>query len=155
MMVKPCYKRLFDTGALGNERHMLHECPALADLRQEFSRRYTSIQVYTCTVLDMQGTFEHWPSTIHNGKDQEQLLQALCLLSASSQICRNPGNIPYAYVGHKIQPSIGWACIGPHVDAPYMPTRPVLIRTASSAMPLASRLSVQRADGWTLGASSL
>ena len=29
--------RLCHTGALGDERHMLLECPALADLREEYS----------------------------------------------------------------------------------------------------------------------
>ena len=36
----PCHRRvcrLCHTGALGDERHMLLECPALADLRDEFS----------------------------------------------------------------------------------------------------------------------
>ena len=35
----PCHRsvcRLCHTGALGDERHMLLECPALADLRDEF-----------------------------------------------------------------------------------------------------------------------
>ena len=36
----PCHKRvssLCHIGALGDERHMLLECPAFADLRNEFS----------------------------------------------------------------------------------------------------------------------
>ena len=40
--------RLCHTGALGDERHMLLECPALADLRDEFS-------VINCRVLRCNG----------------------------------------------------------------------------------------------------
>ena len=50
----PCHRRvcrLCDASTLGDERHMLHECPADADLRGKFCAGHSSSQTAQVHVM--------------------------------------------------------------------------------------------------------